>query len=522
MVEEAIDVETSMIKIFDTTLRDGEQTPGVCLEVEEKVEIAQALAKLRVDVIEAGFPIASPGDFAAVSQVATRVKGPSVAGLARANQQDIDVAWQALQGAERPRIHTFIATSDIHMEYKLKMTREQVVEHAVEAVKYAKRFVEDIEFSAEDASRSDWGFLCQIYTAAIAAGATVINVPDTVGYITPMEMGALIKHIRENVPNIHKAAISVHCHDDLGMSVANSLAAIANGATQVECTMNGLGERAGNTALEELAMALCTRKELYKATTNLDTTQIYRTSRLVSTLTGISVPPNKAVVGENAFAHESGIHQHGMMNNSLTYEIMSPETVGISRTSIVLGKHSGRHAFEDRLKQLGFEFGSEKINSLFIQFKELADRKKMIFDRDIEALVTDKVIAKPEWYRLAYHHVVSGTQMLATATVRLETSNGVSEQACCGDGPVDAIFKAIESAVGFGTCLKDYNIKAVTAGEDALGEATVWVERDGRIFSGRGLSTDVIEASAKAYLSAINKMLAACGMPEDDTVRGEG
>lgn len=510
-------MELPVIKIFDTTLRDGEQTPGVCLEVGEKVEIAQALAKLRVDVIEAGFPIASPGDFAAVSQVAAQVKGSAIAALARANNKDIDAAVNALKQAERPRIHTFIATSDIHMEYKLKMNREQVLARAAEAVRYARNFVEEIEFSAEDASRSNWDFLCQVYTAVIDAGASVINVPDTVGYVTPDEFGALIRYIREHVPNIDKAAISVHCHDDLGMSVANSLAAIKNGATQVECTINGLGERAGNAAMEELVMALHTRKEFYQATTNIDTTQLYRTSRLVSTLTGIAVPPNKAVVGDNAFAHESGIHQHGVLNNTLTYEIMRPEIVGISRNSIVLGKHSGRHAFEERLKQLGFALDSEAVNTLFVRFKDLADRKKMVFDRDIEALVNEKVSLKPEWYRLVYHHVVSGNQMLATATVRLETSAGTVEHASCGDGPVDATFKAIEAAVGFGVTLKDYTIKAVTSGEDALGEATVWVEADGRLFSGRGLSTDVIEASAKGYVNALNKMLAVCGVPSEKT-----
>ncbi|SHI99191.1 2-isopropylmalate synthase [Propionispora hippei] len=514
-------MDIPVIKIFDTTLRDGEQTPGVCLEVDEKLEIAQALAKLRVDVIEAGFPIASPGDFAAVSQVAAKIKGgPAIAGLARAGQKDIDAAVNALKQAERPRIHTFIATSDIHMEYKLKMSREQVLARAEEAVRYARKFVEDVEFSAEDASRSDWDFLCQIYTAVIDAGASTINVPDTVGYTSPSEFGALIKYIRDHVPNIHRAAISVHCHDDLGMSVANSLAAIENGATQVECAMNGLGERAGNASLEEIVMALHTRKEFYKAETRIDTTQIYRTSRLVSTLAGISVPPNKAVVGENAFAHESGIHQHGVLNNSLTYEIMRPETVGISRNAIVLGKHSGRHAFEDRLKELGFELDSDTVNMLFVRFKELADRKKMVFDRDIEALVNEKVSLKPEWYRLSYHHVVSGNQMLATATVRLETSNGVVEHASCGDGPVDAMFKAIEAAVGFKVSLQDYTIKAVTSGEDALGEAIVWVECDDRSFSGRGLSTDVIEASAKAYVGAINKMLAVCGVPETSNETG--
>ncbi len=508
------------IKIFDTTLRDGEQTPGVCLDAREKVEIAQALSRLRVDVIEGGFPIASPGDFAAVSQIAAAVKGVSVAALARAYVKDIDAAKEALKKAESPRIHIFLATSDLHLEYKLKMTREQALAQAEQAVRYAKQFTSDIEFSAEDASRSDREFLCRVYSAAIAAGATVINVPDTVGYSTPGEFGSLIKHISQHVVNIHQAAISVHCHDDLGLAVANSLAAIENGASQIECTINGLGERAGNTALEELVMALATRKEYYQAVTNIESRQIYRTSRLVSALTGIAVPPNKAVVGDNAFAHESGIHQHGVLNNPLTYEIINPETVGVSRNSIILGKHSGRHAFEERICQLGYELPEDKINSLFIEFKELADRKKIVYDRDIEALIADRQKVMDTWYRLAYHHVISGNQTMATASVRLETESGPVEQACCGDGPVDAIFKAIEKAVGFSVCLKDYQLRAVTSGEDALGEATVWLERDERSFIGRGLSTDVIEASARAYMSAINKMIAACGYPEDKQLTG--
>ncbi|HWR40662.1 MAG TPA: 2-isopropylmalate synthase [Patescibacteria group bacterium] len=506
--------QTKTIRVFDTTLRDGEQTPGVSLQTAEKVEIAQALARLKVDVIEAGFPVASPGDFAAVQAIARQVKGPVIAGLARANTKDIDAAGEALKDAARFRIHTFIATSDIHMEHKLKMSREEVLERTEEAVRHARRYTDDVEFSAEDASRSDWDFLCQVYERAIAAGATVINVPDTVGYTTPLEFGALIQYIREHVANIEQADISVHCHDDLGMAVANSLAAVANGATQVECTINGLGERAGNASLEEVAMALLTRKEYYQAATALDTRQIYRTSRLVSSLTGIAVPPNKAVVGDNAFAHESGIHQHGMLNNPLTYEIMQPEVVGISRNSMVLGKHSGRHAFEDRLHHLGYELDSDTVNMLFAQFKDLADKKKMVFDRDIEALISDKAVVRPEWYHLVYHHVVSGNRMLATASVQLRTSAGETEAAACGDGPVDAMFKAIEQAVGFEVCLHDYQLKAVTAGEDALGEASVWVKRGDRIFIGRGLSTDVIEASAKGLVNAINKMLAACGYPE--------
>lgn len=510
-----------IIKIFDTTLRDGEQTPGVCLEAHEKLEIALALAKLKVDVIEAGFPIASPGDFDAVKLVAEKVKGPTIAGLARANKKDIEAAYKAVAKAERARIHTFIATSDIHMEYKLKMSRDEVLRHAEAAVKLARGFVPDVEFSAEDASRSDWDFLCQIYTKVIAAGATVINVPDTVGYTTPDEFGALIRYINEHVPNIQQAAISVHCHNDLGMAVANSLAAVRNGATQVECAVNGLGERAGNASLEEVVMALLTRKEYYKATTNIETKNIYRTSKLVSSLAGIAVPPNKAVVGDNAFAHESGIHQHGVLNNSLTYEIMQPELIGINHNAIVLGKHSGRHAFEDHLQLMGYEFDELAINELFTKFKELADRKKMVFDRDIEALITEKAPVRPEWYRLVYHNVFSGNQTMATASVRLETSAGTLEEASCGDGPVDAAFKAIEKAVGIdGMSLKDYQLKAITSGEDALGEAVVWVERNKKVFSGRGLSTDVIEASAKAYVNAINKMLATGGIPSAGDMAG--
>lgn len=513
-------METRRIQIFDTSLRDGEQTPGVSLQTEEKVEIALALAKLQVDVIEAGFPVASPGDFEAVSQIAAKVKGPAIAGLARASEKDIATAYQAVKKAERPRIHTFIATSDIHLQHKLKMSRPELLERAEQAVRYAKSLVNDVEFSAEDASRSDWDFLCQVYTRAIAAGASVINVPDTVGYTTPTEFGALISYIREHVPNIAQAVISVHCHDDLGMAVANSLAAVAAGAGQVECTINGLGERAGNASLEELVMALHTRREFYRAMPNIATPHIYRTSRLVSTLTGIAVPPNKAIVGDNAFAHESGIHQHGVLNNPLTYEIMSPEVVGISRNAIVLGKHSGKHAFEERLKHLGYEMDADTITTLFAKFKDLADRKKMVFDKDIEALIVEKASVRPEWYTLIYHHVSSGNQTLATASVQLKTSAGISEAASCGDGPVDATFKAIEQAVGFPIGLKDYQLKAVTAGEDALGEATVWIERDGRTFNGRGLSTDVIEASAKAYVNAINKMLAVCGFPAVEQAAG--
>lgn len=512
---------TQMIKIFDTTLRDGEQTPGVSLNANEKIEIALALARLKVDVIEAGFPIASPGDALAVSRIAAEVKGPVICALARTEKTDIEAAAKALAAAERPRIHTFIATSDIHLEYKLRMSRAQVLEAAREAVRYAKTFVNDVEFSAEDATRSDKDFLCQVYGAAIAAGATVINIPDTVGYTMPDEYGALIRYIRENTPGADRVDISVHCHNDLGMAVANSLVAVQNGATQVECTVNGLGERAGNAAVEELALALYTRGDYYQVGTHIDLKQIYRTSRLVSSLSGIIIQPNKAVVGDNAFAHESGIHQHGVMSNALTYEIINPETVGVPANQIVLGKHSGRHAFEERLRHLGHDLDKETVNHLFRQFKELADRKKAVFDRDIEAMVMVKEPVKHDgWFKLAYHHVVSGNQTLATASVRLETAEGMLECAACGDGPIDAVFKAIEQAVGFPVILQDYQLKAVTAGKDALGEATVRIGQADKSFSGRGLSTDVIEASARAYVSAINKMLSICGMPNQEQIKG--
>lgn len=515
-------MENRRIQFFDTTLRDGEQSPGICLGIEEKVEIGLSLARLKVDVIEAGFPAASPGDLAAVQAVAARVKGPTIAGLARANRKDIELAWEGVRKAERPRIHTFIATSDIHLEYKLKMTRAEVLDAAVAAVRYARSLTPDVEFSAEDASRSDWAFLTEIFGAVIREGASVINVPDTVGYAMPDEFARLIAHIRKNTPDIEKAIISVHCHDDLGMGAANSIAAIMAGAGQVECTINGIGERAGNAALEEIAMALTTRREYFGVEISLDTRQIYRTSRLVQNLTGFTPPPNKAVIGDNAFAHESGIHQHGVLNNSLTYEIMNPETVGVPRNSLVLGKHSGRHAFEDRLRALGHELSAEKIKELFDQFKQLADKKKTVFDRDIEALVDQKPVAGPEHFQLIGHHVVSGTQGPAMASVRISSANQKAplSQAAVGDGPVDAIFNAIETAIGFSVTLKDYQLKAVTSGQDALGEATVWLERDKQVFIGRGLSTDVVEASARAFVNAVNKMMAVCGLPPENQVAG--
>lgn len=500
---------STRIKIFDTTLRDGEQTPGVSLNIQEKLEIARQLAKLGVDIIEAGFAISSPGDFLAVKTVAENVKGIAVASLSRAIEKDIDRAWEAVQYAENPRIHTFIATSDIHMKYKLKMSEDEVLQRAISMVKYAKAYCSDIEFSAEDASRTRPEFLYKILEGVIKAGAIVVNIPDTVGYSSPEEFGMLIKGIKENVSNIDKADISVHCHNDLGLAVANSLAALRNGTTQLECTVNGLGERAGNASLEELIMGIETRKDYYGSIIhNIDTKQIYRTSKLVSSLTGVGVQPNKAIVGANAFAHESGIHQHGVLAEKTTYEIMTPESIGLSQNKMVLGKLSGRHAFEDRLKELGYNLSNEDVAKAFEQFKNLADKKKTVLDKDIEALVEEKVSEVEEVYQLESFQINSGNKIIAMATVSLEKKGELLTEAATGDGPVNAAFNAIERTVGFGLELQDYSLKGVTEGADALGEATVRVAKDGRIFVGRGVSTDIIEASVKAYLNAINRVMA--------------
>lgn len=498
---------SKQIYIFDTTLRDGEQSPGVSLNMQEKLEIAKQLDSLGVDAIEAGFPIASRGDFEGVKAIAQNIRRPVIVALARTVKQDIDRAWEAIQYAAKPRIHTFIATSDIHMKYKLKMEPEEVLQRAVEMVSYAKSLCSDVEFSPEDGSRTRPEFLYRVLEAAIDAGATIVNIPDTVGYSTPAEFGALIKGIRVNVPNIENVIISIHCHNDLGLAVANSLAAIENGAQQVECTINGLGERAGNAALEELVMALRTRKDYFDIHTNIVTEQLYRCSTLISSLTGVQIQPNKAIVGANAFAHESGIHQHGVMSNRETYEIMTPESIGLKQSQMVLGKHSGRHAFEERLNELGYtSLNPEDINDAFKRFKDLADKKKFVMDSDIEALVSAKMIQIPEAVQLEYFHITSGNTLISTSTVRISREDQVVEEAACGDGPVDAIFHAIERATGVDVTLKDYFLKAVTSGKDALGEVTVKVEKNSKIFVGRGISTDVIEASAKAYINAINKM----------------
>ncbi|MGE5507590.1 MAG: 2-isopropylmalate synthase [Chitinophagales bacterium] len=498
------------ILVFDTTLRDGEQTPGVSLNLAEKVEVARQLARLGVDVIEAGFPIASPGDFAAVQAVAREVKGPVVCGLCRAVPADIERAWEALREAARPpRIHTFIATSPIHMQHKLGKSPEEVLEMAVAAVKLAKSFTPDVEFSAEDATRSDWDFLARIFAAAIAAGATTINVPDTVGYTTPQEMAELLAYLRDRVPGLEGVTLSVHCHDDLGLAVANTLAAVLAGAGQVECTINGLGERAGNAALEEVVIGLRTRQSFYKATTAIATDQLTRSSRLVASLTGVNVPPNKAVIGANAFSHESGIHQDGVLKARQTYEIMTPESVGLSRSRLVLGKLSGRAALKARLKELGYQLTNEEFTKTYVRFLAVADRKKEVSDQDLEAIIEGEVLSVPEVYRLDYLHVVSGNTTVPTATVRLTRGDDAFEEAACGDGPVDAVYRAIDRITGLTVSLQEYALRAVTGGKDALGEVFVRIRDNGHRYTGRGTSTDVIEASARAYLQAINKLLAA-------------
>ncbi|NPV54961.1 MAG: 2-isopropylmalate synthase [Firmicutes bacterium] len=496
-----------VIQVFDTTLRDGEQSPGVSLNVKEKLEIARQLSRLNVDVIEAGFPIASPGDFEAVTAVAKEVTGPVIAALARAVKGDIDRAWEALRHARRPRIHTFIATSDIHMKYKLRKEPAQVLEMVAAAVQHAKSYVPDVEFSAEDATRSNREFLRVVFETAIDAGATVLNVPDTVGYTTPREFAELIRYLEENVRGIEGVTLSVHCHNDLGLAVANSLAAVECGVGQVECTINGIGERAGNAALEEIVMALATRRDYYDAITAVVTEQIYRSSRMVSTLTGMAVQTNKAIVGDNAFAHEAGIHQDGVLKERTTYEIMTPESIGLAKSRLVLGKHSGRHAFKERLKELGYALPDDEVNRAFDEFIALADKKKDVSDKDIEAIVEGRHGKAAERFSLEYLNVVSGNKTVPTATVRLYKDGELVEEAACGDGPVDATYKAIDRITGERTDLEEYSIRAVTGGKDALGEVTVRIRDNGNTFTGRGVSTDIIEASALAYINAINKML---------------
>ncbi|HOI15381.1 MAG TPA: 2-isopropylmalate synthase [Geobacteraceae bacterium] len=495
------------IRIFDTTLRDGEQSPGASMNIDEKLRIAKQLQKLNVDVIEAGFPIASEGDFEAVKRVAQTIKGPEIAGLCRANFKDIDRGWEALRYAEdKGRIHTFIATSDIHMKYKLQMEPAKVLETAVKAVKRARSYTANVEFSCEDAVRTDLKFLAEVVGAVIDAGACVVNIPDTVGYTIPFEYFNIIRYLKENVPNIEKAIISVHCHNDLGLSVANSIAAVQAGAEQVECTINGIGERAGNCSLEEFVMILRTRHDILPFRTNIVTEQITPASRLLSTVTGIVVQPNKAIVGANAFAHEAGIHQHGVMMEKSTYEIMTPESVGLKENALVLGKHSGRHAFKKRLEELGYELEEEMLNKAFERFKALADLKKEIFDEDLDAIVADEVMRIPDKFRLSHITVTCGSFAVATATVQMEIEGAPVRTAELGDGPVDATLKAIKKLTKNKAKLLQYMVEGITGGTDAQGEVTVRLSEGNRTVIGRGSSTDIIEASAKAYINALNRL----------------
>ncbi|MGB3495972.1 MAG: 2-isopropylmalate synthase [Elainellaceae cyanobacterium] len=516
--------QSDRIIIFDTTLRDGEQSPGATLNVDEKLTIARQLARLGVDVIEAGFPFASPGDFEAVSRIAEIVgieDGPTICGLARATRQDIKTAAEALKPAAHARIHTFIATSDIHLEYKLRKTRQEVLDIIPEMVSYAKSFVDDVEFSPEDAGRSDPEFLYQALEVAIASGATTINIPDTVGYTTPSEFGGLIRGITENVPNVDQAIISVHGHNDLGLAVANFLEAVKTGARQLECTINGIGERAGNAALEELVMALHVRRQFFnpffgrspdseEPLTAIDTSQIYKTSRLVSNLTGMFVQPNKAIVGANAFAHESGIHQDGVLKHKLTYEIMDAKLIGLTDNQIVLGKHSGRNAFRTRLKELGFDLADPELNKAFLRFKELADKKKEITDWDLEAIANDEAQQTPELFRLERVQVSCGDHTQPTATVTVVTPDGDElTDAAIGTGPVDAVYKAINRVVNLHNQLIEFSVKSVTEGIDAMGEVTIRLRCEGRIFSGHAANTDIVVASAHAYTNALNRLYVA-------------
>lgn len=533
-------MNNNFVRIFDTTLRDGEQSPGATLTSFEKLEIARTLARLGVDVIEAGFPAASPDDLEGVRRIAIEVGNPLagegelspsvpiICGLARAAKADIDAAWEAVKHAARPRIHTFLATSPIHMRYKLRMDPEEVVDRVREMVSYAKSYCQDVEFSPEDAGRSDPEFLYLVLGEAIKAGATTLNIPDTVGYTTPEEFGKLIKGIIDNTPGIENAIVSVHCHDDLGLATANTLAGIQAGARQAEVTVNGIGERAGNTSLEEVVMALLTRRSVFGLETQIDTTQIARVSRMVSNYTGIPVQPNKAIVGANAFAHEAGIHQDGMLKHNMTYEIMRPETVGLNRSRLVLGKHSGRHALKAHLTEMGYELTQDELDRAFERYKELADKKKTITDADLEALVEEQAYQTSEIYGLEGLQVACGTMGMPTATVRLRGPDGTThDQAMIGTGPVHATYQAIDAIIGVPNTLLEFHINAITEGIDAMGEVTVRLQADNgsiqhrtspqngharvRTFGGYGADTDIIVAAAKAYLSALNKLLVASG-----------
>jgi 2-isopropylmalate synthase len=511
------------IRIFDTTLRDGEQSPGASMNHAEKLEVARALAALGVDIIEAGFPIASQGDFEAVRAIAMEITGSTVCGLARCNDRDIDRAWEAIQHAQSPRIHVFLATSAIHREHKLRMTKAQIIERAVAGVKRARSYCADIEFSPEDAARTEHDFLCEVVEAAIDAGATTVNIPDTVGYATPTQYAQVIRMLKERVPNIDRAIISTHCHDDLGLAVANSLAAVEAGARQVECTINGIGERAGNAALEEIVMALRVRQDYYGLTTRIHTERLYPASRMVSTITGLAVQRNKAIVGRNAFAHESGIHQDGMLKERSTYEIMVPSDVGVPRTDLVLGKHSGRHALRDRVEELGYHLTDEQFETLFTDFKTLADKKKEIYDQDLAVLIEKYLEDATAQWQLVSLHTTAGTSVLPTATVAIRNPAGeVVQDAAIGDGPVDAIFKAVERVTGVHANLREFVVRSVTQGMDAQGEVTLELEVEAgeKSFRGRAASTDIIEASALAYLNAVNAIATGTARTRDPEILG--
>ena len=499
--------DKNRVIIFDTTLRDGEQSPGCSMNLEEKLRVAKALEEMGVDVIEAGFPIASNGDFEAVREIARTVRNSTVAGLARAGRKDIDRAWEALKDAARPRIHTFISTSPLHMKYKLQMEPAAVHQAIIDSVTHARNLCNDVEWSPEDGSRTEHDFLCRCVESAIKAGARTINIPDTVGYAVPEEFAALVRMLFDRVPNIDKAVISVHCHNDLGLAVANSLAAVQAGARQIECTINGIGERAGNAALEEIVMALRTRSDAMPYTTGVRTDHITRVSRLISAVTGFPVQPNKAIVGANAFAHESGIHQDGMLKNAQTYEIMTPESVGLTRSTLVMGKHSGRHAFRQKLQDLGFALGDNAIEDAFRRFKDLADRKKDIYDEDIIALVDDEVVRANDRIKFVALQVVAGSKGPQLADLELDIDGEVRDVQARGNGPVDATFNAIKKAFPHVARLQLYQVHAVTAGTDAQAEVTVRLEENGKTVNGQGADADTLVASARAYVNALNKLL---------------
>ncbi|MFZ5764080.1 MAG: 2-isopropylmalate synthase [Thermodesulfobacteriota bacterium] len=501
-------IDKNKVFIFDTTLRDGEQSPGATMNMQEKFRLAQQLVKLQVDVIEAGFPVASGGDFDCVKNIADNIRGAQIAALARCNQKDIDTAWEALKKGENPRIHTFLATSDIHLKHKLRMSREQMLELAVKSVRHAAKYTGNVEFSAEDASRSDLDFVCQVFAAVIDAGARVLNFPDTTGYALPDEFAAKIRYLIEHIPNIDRAMISVHCHNDLGLAVANSLAAINAGARQVECTINGIGERAGNTAMEEVVMALRTRSDRVNARTDIVTEHIHSTSRMVSAITGMIVQPNKAIVGANAFAHESGIHQDGVLKERTTYEIMNPCDIGLTSGNLVLGKHSGRHALRERVKSLGYDnLTDDELNRVFHRFKEIADVKKEMFDEDLEAILLDEIVRIPETYQLVSLGAMSGNKTMPTAAVKLLVHGREVQDAAIGVGPIDSAFRTIARLTGTTSKLLYFAVSSITGGTDAQGEVMVRIEDEGKIVIGQGADPDIITAAAKAYLNALNRLV---------------